>query len=169
MKLYEINAEMESLIEANIDFETGEINPKIEEQLSNLDIERDKKIEGIAIVVKIAKVDSDVIANEIKRLQSMKKSLENKQNFLKQIIKAELAGEKFKTHRVSIYYSSSESVEIDYTKPESANIADKIETLNSDLVKVEKTLRLTEIKKQLKAGIDLPFLSLKKKQSIVIR
>ncbi len=177
MRLYEIDEQIEKLIELNVDQETGEISPEVEADLKKLNIEKDRKIENMALIVKLAKIDSDIISKEIKRLQSMKNSLSNKQLYLRNAIKDILAGQKFKTHRVNIYYTSRQELVIDYEglnekindSKDVATIEDFYEKIDPDLIKIEKSIKKTEMKNKIKSGVKLPFVYMESKSSIVIR
>lgn len=69
-KLYEINAD----IEACVDYETGEIFDI--EKLASLEIEKNEKIKGVALLRKDVKAELDALTAEIKSLQARKKSCE---------------------------------------------------------------------------------------------
>ena len=106
MKLYEIdNAIMEC-----IDFETGEIIDT--EKLDELQMERDAKIENVALWIKGLKAEAEAIKNEKQALAERQRVAENKAESLKNWLAYALNGEKFKTAKCSISYRNSESVEV---------------------------------------------------------
>ena len=105
--LYEIENE---ILEC-VDLETGEIID--EEKLSALEIERDKKIEGIILWRKDLLAEAEAVKAEGKKLYDRAKVCENKAEQLKKYIENALAGEKFKTERCSVTYRRSTSIVID--------------------------------------------------------
>lgn len=134
-KLWNIN----SRIEECIDNETGEI---LEEELLN-ELEQDKEnlIEDTALVYKNLNAELEALTNEIKNMQERKKSVENKIDTIKRILKESLKGQKIKTARVQITYRKTQAVNI-------LNL-DKIP---SEFIKIKKEADKTAIKKALKAG-----------------
>ena len=106
MNIYQID---EQILEC-IDIETGEIIDT--DRLDNLYMERDKKIENVALWCKELKAEIDALANEIKSLTGRKTADQNKLESLKRYLDYALDGDKFKTTKVSIGYRKSESVEI---------------------------------------------------------
>ena len=111
MTLYEINKELEELIANSIDPETGElmIDP---EQLDELNMARDEKIEQTALYIKNLKAEAAAIKAEMDNLKSRYDSAKNKAERLSEYIKDILAGEKFQTAKVAISYRNATSVEI---------------------------------------------------------
>ena len=105
--LYEIDNE----ILACVDIETGEIID--EDKLNALEIERDKKIEGIILWRKDLLAESEAVKNEAKKLSDRARALDNKSEQLKEYIQKALNGEKFKTERCSVSYRSTTSIVID--------------------------------------------------------
>ena len=104
---YEINQDILDCV----DQDTGEILD--EDKLRGLQMEKTEKIASMARWVKDLRVESEALKDEIAKLTARKKAAENKQDRLKAIIMDELGGKKFKDSTVSIYYGSSQSVEID--------------------------------------------------------
>lgn len=93
-----------------VDMETGEVIDA--EMLDSLQMERDKKIENVALWVKELQAEADAIKKEVANLNERKKTAENKiESLIKYLVYA-LDGNKFKTPRVSVSYRKSESVMI---------------------------------------------------------
>ena len=105
MKLYEI----EDAIMDVFDPETGEILD--EDKLARLEMERDKKIENIALYIKDLKAEAEAIKTEKMNLTKRQQTAENHAESLKRYLTKCLDGEKFKTARVAISYRKSETVE----------------------------------------------------------
>lgn len=106
MKLYEID---NAILEC-IDFETGEIIDI--DKLNDLRMERDAKIENVALWIKDLKAEAEAIKAEKLALAERQKVAENKAENLKKWLAYALQGEKFKTARCSVSFRSTESVEI---------------------------------------------------------
>lgn len=98
MKLYEI----EQALEAMIDDETGEIDDL--DAFEALEMEREKKIEGILLAIKNLKADAEAIKAEKLALADRQKRAENKAESLTRFIQEYLNGEKFKTAKVAVNY-----------------------------------------------------------------
>lgn len=155
-KLYELNAMIEAF-EFEIDEETGEITNIGD--LDALQIERDEKMENIALWIKNLKADAKAYADEEKSFYAKKKAAENKVESLKNYLQYCLNGEKFKTDRVTVSYRNSKSADI-------VN-----ESLIPEEYKVpqEPKISKADILKDLKEGKDVPGANLKEKQSIQIK
>ena len=94
MTLYEID----EAILACTDQETGEIIDP--EALTALQMERDRKLENVALWVKDLKAEAEAIGNEVKALTARKKAAENKAERLKEWLVTALGGEIFKTSKL---------------------------------------------------------------------
>ena len=106
MTLYEINSEIMSCI----DMETGEVIDT--EKLNELQLERDAKIENVALWIKELKAEAEAIKNEEQALADRQRVAENKAESLKNWIAYALNGEKFKTAKCSVSFRTTESVEV---------------------------------------------------------
>ena len=110
MKLFEINAALEELLNQQ-DPETGELTCDLD-QLDALMMERDEKLEGLALYIKNADAEAKAIREEEKTLAERRRSLENKAERAKGFLAEQLAGEKFSTPKVAVSYRKSEQVEV---------------------------------------------------------
>ena len=110
--LYEINAAIELAMEDIVDPETGEILDDTS-VLDSLMMERDEKVENIALYIKNLKAEADAIRSEEKNLAVRRKSCESRAERLRTYLANNLQGEKFKTPRVAISWRRSEAVQID--------------------------------------------------------
>ena len=106
MTIYEINNEIMNCI----DMETGEVIDT--EKLNDLQMDRDAKIENVALWIKELKAEAEAIKNEKQALAERQRVAENKAERLKNWLAYALNGEKFKTAKCSISYRNSESVEV---------------------------------------------------------
>ena len=106
MKLYEID----EAIMACIDAETGEIIDA--DKLDKLTMERDAKIENVALWIKDLKAEAEALKNEKQALAERQRVAENKAESLKKWLAYALQGEKFKTPKCAISFRKSEAVEV---------------------------------------------------------
>ena len=151
--LYEIDSE---ILEC-VDLETGEIVD--EEKLNALEMERDKKIEGVILWRKDLLAEAEAVKAEGAKLYKRGKTCENKADQLKKWIEYALNGDKFKTDRCSVSYRKTSSVVIDdvYALPQ-----DVWKELSEDWISKSK------IKDAIKAGKDIKGAHLEEKQGIII-
>lgn len=110
MKLYDINAALEAMLDA-VDPDTGELlcDP---DELEALALEREEKLEGLALFVKNCKAEAEAIKAEKLALEKRQKTAENKAERAKSFLQAMLAGGKLKTARASVSYRRTEAVEL---------------------------------------------------------
>lgn len=160
--LYEIDA----AILAAVDQETGEILDP--EKLDALQMEREQKLEGVALWVKDLKAEAEAVKAEADKLTARKKSLENKIDGLKNWLLYALNGEKLKTPRCNVYQTHSQKVVIDDEKA----LVDMLMTSPFG----EKFLRVKEpeidknaLKDSMKQGCEYEFAHLEQTESVVIK
>jgi len=106
LTLYEIDA----ALLACVDLETGEILDI--EAFRGLQMERDAKIENMALWIKNLDAEAKAIREEELALADRRKAKESKAESLRAYLGEFLEGKKFSTARVSLSYRSSEAVEI---------------------------------------------------------
>ena len=106
MKLYEID---QAIMDC-IDMETGEI---INEELLNaLEMERESKIENVALWIKDLKAEAEALKAEKLAFAERQKVAENNMESLKKWLAYALNGEKFKTVRASVTFRTTQKVEV---------------------------------------------------------
>ena len=164
MTLYDIDRQIESLYETAVDQETGEIKPEAIEALQALQMERDAKIENVALWHKNTASDIKALADEIKALQERKRRLESKLDWMDGFLTEALDGQRFETPKVSISYRKSQSVEIDDVAGFIRGYKD-----NPDLVKTEWTPNKVGIKALIKSGTEIMGARLIEKQNMQIK
>lgn len=147
MKLYEINQAMLDLV----DSETGEILDL--EAFNALEMQRDEKIENMALWVKDLRAEAKAIWEEEKALAERRKSNERKIERLREYIRFILNDEKFKTSKVVISYRKTSVVTI---IDEAAFIRWAEKNDDSYLRYAEPELNKTAIKEALSSGVELP-------------
>ena len=114
MKLYDINAEIARLLDEGTDPETGEllIDPA---EIEALEMEREKKLEYLALEYKNLTAEASAIKAESDELIKRYKAVSNRAGRLKEFLSGVLAGDKFATPRVSCGWRKSSAVEVDDT------------------------------------------------------
>ena len=153
MKLYEID---QAIMDC-IDMETGEVIN--EELLNNLQMERDAKIENVALWIKELKAEAEALKAEKLAFAERQKVAENKMESLKKWLAYALNGEKFKTVRASVTFRTSDKVEI----------ADIYKLDESYLRYKEPEADKEAIKKAIKAGQEVVGATLVPSTSVIIK
>lgn len=154
--LYDLAVELANF-KLDIDEETGEVLNA--DELDNLQMARDEKIEGICLWIKNLKADAAAYKAEKDSFAKKQKAAENKAEALRNYIQYILAGEKFKTNRVAISYRKSDQIEC----PDIAAVDDDY------LRYKEPELDKAKIKKALKNGIEVKGCTLVERQNMQIR
>ena len=160
--LYEIDQDILDCV----DMETGEIVDI--EKLNALQMERESKLEGVALWIKDMKVEAAAVKEEADKLTARKKALDNKIESIKTWLLYALGGEKLSTPRCKVYQTHSQKL----TVADEPGLIHFLQTLNEP----EKFLRLKdpelkkdEIKKALKEGTIIPGAELEETESVVIK
>ena len=137
--------------------ELEQINEEAEAYLDSLEIALEQKTEGVLLAIKGMKAEAEAIRNEEKALADRRHGLEKKADSLTEFIKERLAGEKFKTPRVSVSYRKTTSCEItdEWAIPE-------------DYVKTTVSYDKVALTKALKSG-EVPGARLVEGQSMIIK
>ena len=160
--LYDIDQEILSCV----DMETGEILDV--EKLDALQMERERKLEGVALWIKDMKAEAAAVKEEADKLTARKKTLDNKIDGLKNWLLYALGGEKLNTPRCKVYQTHSQRVVIDDEKA----LIDMFMASSSG----EKFLRMkdpeidkTALKDSMKQGYEYEFAHLEETESVVIK
>ena len=160
--LYEINQDILDCV----DLETGEILDT--EKLDALQMEREAKLEGVALWVKDLKAEAAAVKEEADKLNARKKALDNKIDGLKNWLLFALGGEKLKTPRCNVYQTHSQRLAVN----DEAQVFDYIWSLNAPSIYIrEKDPELNKeaIKQALKDGVKIPGAALEETESVVIK
>ena len=153
MSLYSI----ENAILDCVDLESGEIIDC--ERLAELQMDRDTKIQNIALWIKNLEAEAEAYKKEKESFDKKKSVAENKAKSLKEYLSNYLDGQAFKSIKVNISFRASDSV----------NITD-ISKIPEQFLKVaEPTADKAEIKRLLKAGTAVAGAELITKNNIQIK
>ena len=153
--LYDIIKSIESF-EFEVDEETGEILNMAE--LDALQVDKETKVENIALFIKNLKADAAMYADEEKAFAQRKKAAANKADRLTKYLAAMLAGEKYKSARVAITWRKSEQVDIT-----------SIDELPAGYYVTEKKPDKMAIKKAMKNGETVPGAVLVERENIQVK
>ena len=149
-----------------VDMETGEILDT--EKLTALQMERERKLEGVALWVKDLSAEAAAVKEEADKLTARKRALDNKITAIKSWLLIALDGEKLKTPRCNVYQTHSQRVSV----ANEEELVKFLQTLNEPdkfLRFREPELRKDEIKKALKEGTIIPGAELEETKSVVIK
>ena len=160
--LYEINQDILDCV----DMETGEILDT--ERLDALQMEREAKLEGVALWVKDLNAEATAVKEEADKLTARKRALDNKITALKMWLLMALDGGKLKTPRCNVYQTHSQRVAV-ADEGELISFLQTLEEPERFLRFREPELRKDEIKKALKEGTIIPGADLEETESVVIK
>ena len=161
MNLYQINEAIYSLV----DPETGEILDY--EAFEALQMEKDQKLENVALWYKNLVAEAEAIKAEKNILADREKKCKEKAESLKKYLAQALAGTKFKTARVECSFRTSTKVEI---KDEAAFIKAMEESQHFEYLKFKAPeINKTAITDAIKSGLTVEGAELVKNQNIQIR
>lgn len=154
MTIHEINSELENCI----NYETGEVDY---EKMKELQMEKGKKIESIALWIKDLNAESEAIKNEMRSLSERAEQKEKKAISLKKYLSYILAGQKFETPKVDISYRKSISV----------NVVDESIITDERFIRVKesRTIDKLALKEALKSGEQIQGAELVESQNIQIK
>lgn len=107
--LYELNKAI-ALYEMEFDSDGVWVN---EDELDELNLAKDEKIEQLALWVKNLRADIEAFKREEANLKERRNALEKKADNVEDYIALNLDGKKFETTRVKIQWRKTESVVID--------------------------------------------------------
>lgn len=111
-KLYEIDSDLEAVLSAMTAEmeESGEISEETVAKLSALQIEKEAKVEGLALWAKHLNARIEEAKAEKARIAKIQSSGERELQFVKGLITKALNGEKFQTTRVTVSYRTTHDV-----------------------------------------------------------
>lgn len=153
MTLYEID----NAILDCIDMESGEILDA--DRLEALQLEREAKIENVALWYKNELADAEAYKAEKSSFAEREARARKKAESLKAWLDRALAGQSYKSTRVNATYRKSEQV-----------VVDDIYAVNEDYLKYsEPTVDKVGIKQAIKAGLPIKGVHLEEKYNLSIR
>ena len=161
MKLYEID----QAIMACVDPETGEITDL--EKLEQLSMDREKKLEGVALYIKDLTAEAKAIKAEEEALALRQKVKESHAQRLKDFLTLNLDGQKMETPRVVLSWRKSTKTIV--SDPD-ATMAYLVEHQLDTCIKVKAPeISTSEVGKLLKKGEAIPGAELVESQNLQIK
>lgn len=160
MRLYEIDEAIAALV--NDDGEIADF-----EAFEALQMERDAKIEQVAMWFKNLLSDAAALKAEEQSLAERRKAAENKAERLKGYLAYALNGQKFETARVKCGWRKSAAVE--YTVDEASFVTWAKEVRDDLLTYKDPTPNKTAIKEAIEAGEEIPLARIAERNNINIK
>ena len=161
--LYEIDQEIMDCV----DMDTGEILDV--ERLNALQMERERKLEGVALWIKDLNAEAEAVKAEADKLTARKKSLDNKVASLKRWLLYALDGEKLKTARCNVYQTHSTRLNV----IDEQSVVNWIQTHCKEPEQFLKfslpEIRKDALKAEVKNGAEIPGCALEATESVVIK
>lgn len=163
MNLYEIDRAIADLIANGVGTETGELTIDTD-ALDALQMERESKIENIALYIKNLAADAKAIKEEEKVLAGRREAAEKKMESLKRYLGNTLQGQKFQTAKCAVSFRKTQSVEI------GEDFLSWAEKNNESLLRYKAPeANKAEIKKLLTEGATIPGATLVENTSMTIK
>jgi len=160
--LYDIDQEILDCV----DLETGEILDS--EKLDALQMEREAKLEGVALWVKDLNAEAAAVKEEADKLTARKRALDNKIAALKMWLLMALDGQKLKTPRCNVYQTHSTRLAV-ADEQKLIEFLKTIEEPERFLRFREPELRKDEIKMALRNDYHIPGAALEETEGVVIK
>lgn len=162
MTLYELTEQIRILSEQEwADPDTGEIlDEDVANALNALTLERDEKIENVALWYKDVLAEAEAIKAEERKLEIRRKGKERLAESLKRYLDYALAGQKFSSPRVAISFRNVVNGKTVIDDP--AKIPMAFQKVVTEPIK-------SEISKAIKAGLEVPGAHLEDSHSVLVR
>lgn len=171
MIIYPISESLEMLLDSFADPETGELTASEEEMqaaIEQMQMDFDEKIIELRNEYINLKSEAEALKVEKTKLAKRQQRAEDQADRMKRWIAWLLKGEKFQKDVVKISYRASEEVKFDNDDPQKfVEWADK--NFPSLLSYKQPEPSKTEIKKAIKAGLEIDFAHIENKKNIQIK
>lgn len=158
MTIYDID----SAIAALVDPETGELGDY--EAFQRLQLDREAKIENLALLYKETRATAEAIKAEVDRLTQRRRVLEHNMRRMQEYLALVLDGEKFASPRCAVSYRRSEGTETD---PEFIGWAR--EHRPKLLMEQQPKIDTQQLKQELKDGLVCDHARLVERQNVQVR
>ena len=158
--------EIDEAILALVDEETGELLDA--EAFEQLQMERERKAENMALWALDLKDEQESIRNEIKRLQARLAAAERKEKSLRDYLGLVLGGEKLKTARITVSYRRTRAVEVE--DEETLRQWAQSDPIGEDVLRYkEPEISKAEIKRLISEGHTVPGAEMIERMSVQIK
>ena len=147
MKFHELTEELEKAYEEfynSVDQETGEVDDEARKNLMDIKLAWNEKVIATAEFIKRIRADEEAYKAEIERMVKEKKALERKEEFLKDLLNANMVAakvQKFEDVTCKISYRKSEKVEVENLDllPEEFKVS--VTTINPDKNAIKEAIK----------------------------
>lgn len=110
INLYEISEAIETAFNLAVDPETGEVDDEKLYLLEMLEMDRDKKVENIACLIKNLRADATAYKAEKDAFAKRQKQAENRAESLSRYLESALNGEKFSSEKCAISFRKTSKI-----------------------------------------------------------
>ena len=162
MNIYEIDREISRIL-AEVDPETGELPESAFDELEQLQLDRDEKIENASCAWINLTAEAKAIREQEIALADRRRALERRADRIKRYVEYATEGQPFSSSRVAVRWRRSTSVEVDPAAFWAAHPALSLVRQKAPEPAVDA------IKAALKAGIDVPGATLVEKTTMTIK
>lgn len=166
MRLFEIDARLQELLDGSVDEETGEIVTDFEE-IERLSMERDKIREGVACHIIGDKADIDALAAQEHKLATRRKAIERHVERQTQFLNIISQGVPLVTDKVQIKYRASQGKVV--VMDNSRFIAWAKEHRTDLLTMKEPEINKVAVKNAIKSGDEIPGVELDTTPTMSVR
>ncbi len=161
MNIYEIDREISRIL-AEVDPETGELPESAFDELEQLQLDRDDKIENASCAWINLTAEAKAIRDQETALADRRHALERRADRIKRYVEYATEGQPFSSPRVAVRWRRSSSVEVD-------DVVFFRHPAENYLRHHAPEPALDAIKAALKAGIDVPGAALVEKSTMSIK
>lgn len=162
MTIYDIDREIERILSMT-DEETGELPDSAFEELEQLQLDRNEKIENASCAWINLTAEAKAIREQEIALADRRRALERRADRIKRYVEYATEGQPFSSSRVAVRWRRSSSVEIDAAAFWASNPAPEL------IRQKDPEPALDAIKAALKAGIDVPGAEMVEKSTMTIK
>lgn len=160
MSLFKLNQDYQnvlSMLDEGVEIEV------IQDTLDSIEADINTKVDNTVWIIKAVDGDVETIDKEIKRLQGLKKSRANLKDKLKDNLQLMLENRDLKNYRTSINYIYRKS------NAPSVYVTDESKLDKSYYVSLAPRLNKKQLSDDLKAGIEIPGVELRRTESLVVK
>ena len=163
MKLYELTAEYQSLVDAMEQSEDASTDEGLHEDLAGILDEIDRKAEYLARVVKTLEAEADAFKSAADELTKKSKARDNRANSIKRYLEESLRSAGIEKIKGELF-----TVSIQQNNP-SVFVTDEKSIPNDYWIQQEPKLDRRQVLDDLKSGVNIPGAEIQRTQSIRIR
>lgn len=173
MKLYEINEALDILLSSlMVDEETGEVPVDIDDLIKEIDglqMERQKVLEYLAKEVINLRADETALKTEESRLKERREKMERREQSILKILDRECKGERTNLGVATLSYRASETTDVVDEKAAIEYLRSHGYTNCVSITEPKMSVDKSGVKALIKQGIDVPGITLTKKNNVSLK